>query len=457
MEAVGPSSVGTSKSLLAWLGFWMLVAGLVVLPHISAYTHLSPHDELAHVDYVDKAQRFELVNGGELLGQTAMREQACRGHDLPEVKLPPCRTEVFEPRTFPERGFNTAYADPPLYYYVTAAVARVAQLLPGIDGLVISARAVGVVWLGAGLGVTFLLALALGASRLSAVGTGLLIASTPAVVHPAATVTSDAPALLAGGALCLLAIAVVRQPSRWWWLLPGAALATGIKATAVTVVGAVVVFLAMCAFFRQDRNQEPRVGFPGTGRGTVDRRLVFALVGTIVCGLLPLATWAAVTSVTAFPEVSEIPMRRTFHVSSLAWRDITGNALALASPAKNGYLPPFMLTSTMTTVMGLVDLLLIVSVAAMSWFGAFREVSNKLAVATLTSLLVSAPAFIVLIFLTAHNYVALPSRYGLSLVPALAACLALVASRRPAGGWVLLAFGLLSMGALLSHTLTEAR
>ena len=67
---------------VGWSVLWVAVAALVVLPYMHSYRHLSPFDEMVHLDYLVKVQDGHLVRGGELSGETAMREQACRGHDL---------------------------------------------------------------------------------------------------------------------------------------------------------------------------------------------------------------------------------------------------------------------------------------------------------------------------------------------------------------------------------------
>ena len=205
---------------VAWTALWVAIAALVVLPYMHSYRHLSPFDEMVHLDYLVKVQDGHLVRGGKLVGDTAMREQACRGHDLAEFTAPPCDKKEMRPAPFPFGGYNTAYPDPPAYYVFTAAGATLLQALPGIHDIVTAARAVGVIWLGAGLALTFLLALRLGANRWSAAGTTLVVASAPTVAHAMATITSDAPSLVVGAALCLVALAVVRGQAPWWWL-PG--------------------------------------------------------------------------------------------------------------------------------------------------------------------------------------------------------------------------------------------
>ena len=139
------------RGRLGWAAVWLVVAAVVVLPHLNAFTALSKIDEYQHVDYLDKTMHLEHVEGGELVGQTAMREQACRGIDLETFRMPPCRSTTFDAGDFPGGGYNHTYADPPVYYAVTGVWAAVVGVLPGIDSLVTAGRSAGVVWLAAGL------------------------------------------------------------------------------------------------------------------------------------------------------------------------------------------------------------------------------------------------------------------------------------------------------------------
>ena len=76
---------------------------------------------------------------------------------------------------------------------------------------------------------------------------------------------------------------------------------------------------------------------------------------------------------------------------------------------------------------------------------------TRFAAASTVAMLLCSVGFVVLIFVGSHSYIVIPSRYGLCLVPALAACLA-VASRRRAGGYAL-ALGVVALLALLVQTL----
>src|SRR5665811_512769 len=86
---------------------------LINLVHVSHYTELSPVDELQHIDHLYRGPA--IVHSGALVGQAAMREQACRM--LPQWPSPPCsNTAVYSASDFQEAGVNTASQYTPLYY-----------------------------------------------------------------------------------------------------------------------------------------------------------------------------------------------------------------------------------------------------------------------------------------------------------------------------------------------------
>jgi hypothetical protein len=450
---------------LGWPAVWLVLAAVVVLPYVHSYRHLSPFDELVHLDYVVKAQHLELVNGGEKIGQVAMREQACRGHDIASMKFPECRKKHFDPNDFPEYGYNTAYPDPPLYYAVTAAGASVVEQVPGVDSVVTAARSIGVFWLAAGLMVTFLLARRLGATTLSAAGATLLLGSTPAVAHATATITSDAPAIVSGALLCLVALGVVEGRTKWWWLVVVAAAAGFVKATSLTVLGLVVLYLLMQLLTtrgpqsgrRRDvaPDVEPDPDGPGPDpAGRLAPRTVWLSVAAVTAGgLVALASWTVLSSVLSFSSVDEIPMRHAFEVSTLTWRgNIEPNLFVLLSPVQLGYIPPSWDFVNVVTVMSVLNIAVIAATTAVALLGRRGAQSTRMAAASLFAMILSGPALVLLVYVGSHTYIPIPPRYGLSMLPPVFAVLAVAASRRRGGGAVLTGLGGLALIALLVQT-----
>ena len=132
---------------------------------------------------------------------------------------------------------------------------------------------------------------------------------------------------------------------------------------------------------------------------------------------------------------------------------MVSNLVQLASPVQQGYLPPILVNPTLGNLMALVNLLCVAGVAALAWSGARRAVPTRLAAATLAAMFLGGMGFVLLIFVGSHTYITIPARYGLSILPAVAAILAVVASRRPVGGYALTGLGAATLVALLAQTL----
>jgi hypothetical protein len=468
--------------MVGWLAVWVFVAGLVVLPHIRTFTMLSPIDEYQHVDYLANVMDFSLVHGGDQVGETAMREQACRGIDLPGFDLPSCHAAELTPEQFPGSGYNHTYTDPPTYYVITAPLAAVVQRLPGVDSVVTAARGIGVLWLGLGLALTFFLAIRLGADPLAAFGATALVASSGTVVEASATVTTDAPGLVAGGWLCLVAVGVAERRVSWWWLCPAAAFAMLVKTTSFPVVGLVVVFLLIYLLAQRRaaatedgpalarHRQVAREWEPGDVRLEQDipeavptenlevspvpaPTLWKGLVGVVLAGGVPILLWLLYSRSTTTGPVDQIPAFKMFYQASIGWDELFAEATSMTKILSNPFIPAFLSTETYLQLATLVNGLLVVGVASTAWFGRWTLTSTRLAAATLVSMLVSGVGFTVVFFVGAHIYGGIPGRYGLCLVPAATAALAVAASRRRWGGMVLVGGAAVSMGMLLFQTL----
>ncbi len=263
-----------------------------------------------------------------------------------------------------------------------------------------------------------------------------LLATTPVVLHASATVTSDAPALLVGAVLFLAVLAVLERGTSSWWLFAAAVLAAVVKVSDVVAVGAVFLVVVM-AFGRRGEAR------PARGR------LVRAMLALVVGAVLPTLLWTVVSATAATPQAGENPMDERFHVAGLTWGQVSSNATATLTAVKGAYTPAFLSTSTVSLLAVALDLLLIAAVAGAAWFGSGRRPADDVARGTLGGMLLGGPGFVLLVYVGAHAYVPIPPRYGLSLLPAAVAILAVVAARHRFGGRALLGLGAVSVLAVL--------
>ena len=147
-------------------------------------------------------------------------------------------------------------------------------------------------------------------------------------------------------------------------------------------------------------------------------------------------------------------MSQQFKVSHLTWASLSDSVPRLVSPVRYPDAPLFVMTDTAILLVALLNGLLIIAAVGVAWFGSRRPVAGRLALGTAVAMVLGAPAYLVMLFLTLHQSIWIPGRYGLSLLPAAAAVLAVAAGHRKFGGTALVVLGAVSTVVLLSATIT---
>jgi hypothetical protein len=233
------------------------VTGAVVGLHVWRYQTLSPIDELQHIDYTFRMRELAPPHRGDLVGQDAMRAQACRGIDAAVEPRRCTPLGSYEADTFQEGGQNTAWAYLPGYYLVAAGFGKLVNVLTPVDDVVNAARLAGILWSAAA--ATLLIA-ACRRVRISAPVAGCIAAlmvSQPVVLHSTSTLNPDGATLLGGGLLLLLPF--------WWGDAPPAAgkvtdglasaAALGLKVTNVVALGPAALFRVLLRYDRLEARQ----------------------------------------------------------------------------------------------------------------------------------------------------------------------------------------------------------
>lgn len=208
------------------------------------YSTLSPIDELQHLDYVIKAGSGQFVlNPGELIGEDAMRIEACRGIDA-QFTPPSCDAAELSPEQFQEMGINTAADGIPSPYYIMTGVIHLPLTWIGLDALD-SARTVSLFWHALGATAIALIIISATGSAFLGGSLGTLTGVLPHVLSQSSTTNPDSWALLAGSCFAALAIYRSRLTTRWflglctlatlacWFTKPNWILLLGIPALAV--------------------------------------------------------------------------------------------------------------------------------------------------------------------------------------------------------------------------------
>ena len=386
----------------------LLAIGTVAL-HVDRFTEISPVDEMQHIDYLYRAPSPPAY--GDKVGQDAMREQSCRGLDLPGAGKGTCsRSFVFDPDTYQERGYSTGSVNAPVYYTLTKALAVPLGAVIGADSLVTTGRLVGGFWLALGLGIGYLVAVRRGVGRLAAGSMFALLAASPAVIFPASTISPDSMGLLAGS-LVLLALTGWEQRGGKRWavaFLLVAAFVSAIKLTFILAVGAAALHLLVKGLRR-----------PGLRDKLTSGDTLVALGGVLV-GLATGLTWMTIQSHRKQMDPAALPDLATrFLTPHFPWSGLMETSLQLLSPLASPWVAVGDLTK-LNFATGIVSLLLVTGVVGAGVFRAAPPVHRDLASATVAAAVVGCLGFATVNYLVSQSYFPLPPRYGSSLVALMA-------------------------------------
>jgi hypothetical protein len=267
---------------------------------------------------------------------------------------------------------------------------------------------------------------------------GILILTTPAVVHGSATITPDAASLLAA-TIVLSATLAAEKGGRSRFLLPLAGgLAVGLRISNITAVAACCVYLLLRWRFSFSSLRE-------AWRGDRHRPAAAALL--IAGSVIAMAVWVLVQATFSASGPTN-PQLERFHVSSLTLDQVAGQLTALITPVEGAYTSFFLNNGVTLALVGVLDLLII-----LACFGPFFHVSQwtrvqTIAAATGITMLVGGVAFVLgNYFLNANIFVGIPPRYGLSLLPLAGLAIAELFERR-SRPWIGTTLALVALGGL---------
>ena len=250
------------KSLASYL-IAFLIAFIPAFIHIVQYTQFSPIDELRHLDYALQITSGHVPEIGDKLGQDAMREEACRGIDLP-FRSPRCDSATFDPMAFRDDGWQTAAPHPPVYYILSGISGRTLLGLGIFDGTLVGARLMSALLFGFGFVACFAAGRQLGVRPFPLLaGLGLLL-TMPGALHSASIVNPDSMAMLVGGGALLAAIRWKKGLLSARWLIVIGGLVGLTKLTNLLVLLAIVMWLVIDALLQKQSEQRllPQIKAP---------------------------------------------------------------------------------------------------------------------------------------------------------------------------------------------------
>lgn len=414
--------------ILASVGF---VAG-----HVSEQSAFSPFDEFVYLDYLAKVPSQGIVYSGDETGETARNAISCRGVQYYGAYGEGCNTGLHNTDSkYPYSGGTGAGIYAPLYFDVTWVVAQPFTFL-GV-GLLDAGRLVGGLWLSfATVGVYLFLRLLL-IPKPTSLGLSLAVLATPAVLWASVYLSTDAPTIGIAAAVGSVTVLVARGRISLLWLPVLSVIAVLFKVqnlAAVIVSGIALIVLGVLETIQSQRQDSQR-GF--VARLLRDRRVIAAMLA-VTAGASAQVGWLLVRSANAVPGVPaavvdnvRLPLSATGLLDEV-FRFMRSVGVTDAVPTAFG-----------TLVTNCLTLLAIASVVGclVEW-KTRPAMTRSIALATLVSALLLGPALALSVFASAGFYFPLPARYGMALLPAFIACIALYLSRfSRTGPWAVLAVG----------------
>ena len=444
-----PDGLGDADGAMPWervdwiaCGVLLVASLLLVGLHVRAYTTLSPIDELQHVDYTLKAGELDIVRRGELVGDDAMAEAACRSVDAPEYQGPACDLPEYDPADFQENGVNTSASQLPPYYVATGLLARAVTAVGVLDSSVSAARMVGGLWLGVALAVIWYVMALLGVPRLQRAIVSTLFLVTPLVLFHAATVNADAILMLTGALVLLAAVQFDRSRLNGWWLLAVCASVFFVESTNLLAVTAVGLYLSIRYVGRTDLAPSRR--FLPLAIIPIGALLRLEVVDRIQDALFPRVR--SMSSAPMFRNRNQVDVEVSFD-------KVIDQLSATFTPVQRAYLPPLLRTSIVLAFIFVTNWLLI-GLMFSSAFGADTRERMRWWGRVIAVMLLAAGPFYTFYYAYFSNAdFAAPGRFALPLVPVLM-MVAADALRTRAAVWVA---GVIAAGSTVTtvyHLLT---
>lgn len=405
------------RFLLTASGLLALALTLVLLAVIRG-PQLSPYDEPAHADYAYQISHGTIPSKGSLIGPEIRYEWSC--HGLGDTAQAACDVLGGD---FGAGVQDYTFGDPPVYYLTTGLLARgMSALVPGDNQFITFGRSIGVLWLFAAMIVLYLALRRFRVRWQTAAAGAALLPLCPGVLAATSTVTSDAPAALAGalGVYLLARITVDRQLA---WGLPAIAtvLATGTKilnGMPMLAVGCVAGVLAISAFRRGDKSEALRAG-----------RLSLAVLLSFLAVYLG---WERFQNGRGDPAWVNGNLANGQPLNGSPAGDLLSNLFGVFQHLTTSYwLAPQINGETVTIWATFLSVVLAAAPLLAMAVSKGRSWGWVLGLAAFVGLAAVSLAVQLEMFVENNEYFALVSaRYALSFLPWVVACLAVVAARR---------------------------
>ena len=413
----------------------VLFSLLSVAQTVGQHPQLSQIDEASHIDAVLAAPG--VVRTGQHLSSETLDIVSCRLVEDVPYQWPPCGSAQPVPAAdYPigAGGFTTADVQPPVYYWLTAAAAAAAGWVTNLDPVVVM-RLTGAVWMALGACLTWLLARRLGAGRGAAFGGAALLVATSSAQQMSAIVNPAAMLLPVGAAYALLALWARGRGAAWWALPLGAVAAMAVTAASLAGLAVVWLFLLVDAVWpilresvarrsaRRDSAAEEQQSLAATeppAVGGQGRMLGIVGASALAAAVTALGWWwiQAGRAVRPFRDLPAGPVQMP---ADLTWSQVLDPVLNFVAPVE--FAPPGVRLGTSgPVILQTIALCVLVGLVARAWSRASKTFPAL--VASLVAVLVLPVAFVLLWYWAQGRYFTPWFRFGLAMMPFLAASVA---------------------------------
>lgn len=401
--------------------------------HIHENPLFSPLDEAAHYDYVNRIADGSIPVLGQPQLPSTLRAVACTGSVIPGG--PSCSQRVIRADQVPGGGLSYEAQQPPGYYAITVPFRWLAVHVAGLSDLS-GTRAVGGLWLAAGLLLLWAAGRVMGLDP-KVVGAGvLLVAVSPVVVYESSIVSNTASMVFAGSLVALASALAWRRPGRW---VAPTLFGVGILAVALKETGSFPVLVASILLAMYAYTSCPHEG----GRLRTAWRAMLRWLpnggAMLIAALLGVVAWTVTSQRLALIDLKTLPSMGVLRGYPVDVGMIAKEALLLLLPATADYAPfraiasttvaaSSLLSTNLQQIIGTVVGYLFLGGAAAGAFVRRRQWYHWMGLFSIPVVFVGGLVMGIGIWLSYNADPGLGARYGLSLLPFMA--LALVAAVR---------------------------
>lgn len=394
--------------------------------HVPQNQAISPIDEYVYADYVIQIPERPVVARGDLTGAEAREDLICLGNR--GVATPPgptCDEAATAPSSeFVMEGKTSADIYTPFYFVTTWALAQ--PLVAAGMGILDAASYVGALWLGLALVLFWRVLRALRVPDVVTVGLGALLVASPSAYWSSTYISTDAPSLAVGAALLLLVLRISR--GRRGMVLFVVVSVVGVLFKVQNIAAVALGALALLLWAVGAALAGGADGRAGRAVRSLASRPVVTAVVALVASVVAQGGWLAVRSAIAVGESADQGTATPLTLKGLA----TESVKFLSG---SGLDPTGGVNGTIISVAGvLVSWASVAGVIGLVATSSRGSVEKSLSWAALVTSVVIGPVLVLGVSAVTHYYFELPTRYGMSMLPAFLACAAVLFSRSRAFG-----------------------